>query len=343
MHRHFFAGLAAAALTLAPLTASAQSVGDLQSQIQTLLAQIAALTVQLATLPSATSTAGTAATATTTPPAVRCPTLGRTLAQGMSGEDVLSLQNFLSDQGELDGSSLTGYFGMKTLAALKDWQSSQGIAAGLGTVGQKTRTAISAMCGGRLGAPGLPSSSLTVGASTTALAVVAIANVNVMNACHAHTYTLDWGDQSRGVAIPIAEGSCASRTVTLDHSYAAPGYYTLTLASAPSQVTAHVNVGATAACKSPAFATTTSPTALVGASYSLPLITFAATDTSLTLVSTPLPTGLSLVDVQSSSAAGLMHTWTLAGTPSTAGASNITISANNDCGTAQTSFTLTVH
>lgn len=344
MYARSLAGVVLAAAMFVPFAASAQTQPDLKSQIQALLAQIAALSQQITSLKIATSTP-TAVTSSSenSVATVRCPALGRPLSAGMSGDDVLGLQHFLSDEGVLSSDSFTGYFGAKTRAAVIAWQSSQGIVSSDAVVGPKTRSAISAVCGDRLAAPGLPSSSLTISLAPEALSISALATVNVGNACNAQTYVLDWGDASSSVTIPVAAGACAAVAQTYTHTYDAAGYYTVTVGSGASQVSAHVEVGQAPSCIVPNFGTTTPPVGTVGSSYLLPLISFPDTDGSLTLASTPLPDGLSLVDMQSTSTGSFVHTWTIAGKPTAATTTDITISAHDDCGTAQTSFTLPVH
>jgi PKD repeat protein len=356
MHSRFLTGLIAATLLFAPFAASAQTTPDIKTQIAQLLAQIATLTQQLANVQIGSTASTTtpalpqgvpATAATSTTP--HCPALSRNVSLGSSGNDVLGLQHFLSDEGLLDATALTGYFGPKTEAALKAWQSAQGVvssgdatSSGWGLVGTKTRAAIAARCGGTLAMPGTIGASLGLSRAPAPLSVSAAVTVNTGNTCVAQTYSLDWGDGSAPVSIPVASGACAALSQTLAHTYATAGYYTVTVGSGSSRVSAHVQVEQAPTCASLSFAVNSVPGGAIGQSYSLPLISFPDSDTSLTLASTPLPDGLSLVDVQSTSTGQLIHTWTLAGTPTTATTTSITISAHNDCGTAQISFTLPV-
>lgn len=350
VHR-FLAGLFALSLLTAPLIASAQAQPDIQTQIAQLLSQIAALTSQLVTLQSATSSAPAA------PPSApaaqpRCPTLGRTLSLGARGDDVLSLQYFLNDEQALASDALTGYFGQKTESAVRAWQVSRGVASsgdasstGWGIVGPKTQSAIASSCGGKLSAPGSLGASLAVSQAPASLSASATVRVNTSNACSAQTYALDWGDETPSIPITVPAGTCLAQTTTLTHSYGAPGYYTVTIGSGASSVSARVQVAQVTRCEAPTFLVNNVPAGKVGAMYSLPLISFPDTDTSLTLASTPLPSGLSLVDTASiATTTGLkMHLWALAGTSTVATTTNVTVSANNSCGTAQISFTLPVN
>lgn len=81
-----------------------------------------------------------------------CSLLQRNLSKGSSGEDVLRLQAYLEQTGDLTAST-TGYFGEKTEAALKMWQARMKIASsgdasttGFGFLGPRTRNAIMTHC-----------------------------------------------------------------------------------------------------------------------------------------------------------------------------------------------------
>lgn len=83
-----------------------------------------------------------------------CPSLSRNLSRGVRGADVVSLQQFLIEEGVLAPGNATGLFGPLTEAAVKSWQASHGVVAfgspsttGWGVVGPKTRAAIFASCG----------------------------------------------------------------------------------------------------------------------------------------------------------------------------------------------------
>lgn len=72
----------------------------------------------------------------------------RSLSLGLSGNDVVLLQNALIDKGYLPLGKNTGYFGLTTQTALKKFQCDQGIAcadstvSGYGIYGPRTRTAL---------------------------------------------------------------------------------------------------------------------------------------------------------------------------------------------------------
>jgi len=56
-----------------------------------------------------------------------CPNLYRNLSFGSRGQDVVSLQNFLIEEGDLAAWNNTGYFGVLTQAAVRQWQSQHAI------------------------------------------------------------------------------------------------------------------------------------------------------------------------------------------------------------------------
>lgn len=129
--------LASAAIALClPFFVSAATLGELQAQLAALLAQLAALE-------------GAGATAPPIDTGSSCPDLTRNLSQGMSGVDVTSLQTFLIAQGHLAAGNSTGYFGVLTEAAVKQFQckhmqicSGSVELNGYGAVGPKTRERI---------------------------------------------------------------------------------------------------------------------------------------------------------------------------------------------------------
>ncbi len=134
--RHFYKHIAIALLFAAPFTASAQSIDEVTAS---LLAQIAQLQAQL-------SGSGGASSQATQTRGGNCVSLSRSLSRGDAGTDVTELQRFLVDEDLLDGTSVTGTFGPRTEAAVKQWQADHGIDT-TGTVGPKTRAAM-ADCGG---------------------------------------------------------------------------------------------------------------------------------------------------------------------------------------------------
>ena len=78
-----------------------------------------------------------------------CSVLYRNLSQGTRGDDVASLQEFLSSEGYLSAQA-TGYFGPMTAQAVAKWQASQGVSA-VGSFGPMSRERMKAWCGGGVG------------------------------------------------------------------------------------------------------------------------------------------------------------------------------------------------
>lgn len=128
-----------------PLTTNAQSVSDLQAQIQSLLATVASLQAQLKALQGSS---------TPIAPGGSC-TFERTLNIGSRGEDVRCLQKYLDSEallsdcgGDCGPSSLiTGYFGPITKRAVINWQKSYGISPATGVFGPLSRGTYSTLAG----------------------------------------------------------------------------------------------------------------------------------------------------------------------------------------------------
>src|SRR3989344_9599951 len=115
--------------------------------------KLALVAVSLA-LSTLGATAVSAQTYTYTVPAsTGCVTLSQDLSLGSRASDVRALQNFLVAQNYPGGGSwmVTGYFGQATAAAVRNFQSGQGLAV-TGAVDANTRAAISRVsCGGYAG------------------------------------------------------------------------------------------------------------------------------------------------------------------------------------------------
>src|SRR3989344_320449 len=82
-----------------------------------------------------------------------CQNLTRSLAMGARGSDVLELQRYLINDGQLLSDYATGYFGPLTQEAVGNWQRQNNVvasrdSAGWGTVGPRTRAALALQCGG---------------------------------------------------------------------------------------------------------------------------------------------------------------------------------------------------
>lgn len=150
-------------LLVSPLVASAQSMGDLQAQIQALLAKINALQGQ--SQPASTSPQpddyGTGNPNT----GVYCPQLAITLQKGSrdatTGGQVSELQTFLTDYYNLDENIVVGgYFGNLTQRYVVQFQREQDLPT-LGIVGMLTRAKIAGVCGGGSVPGGAPVISLS--------------------------------------------------------------------------------------------------------------------------------------------------------------------------------------
>lgn len=148
-----FAGLGIALLA-SPLISSADTLSDLQAQIQALLARISALQSQ------ATQTSPILPTVTTGQPddygtgvtvGNYCPKLSITMQRGSrdatTGQQVSELQAFLTDYYNLDDGSVNGgFFGKLTHKYIVQFQSEQGLPA-FGIAGSLTRAKIASVCG----------------------------------------------------------------------------------------------------------------------------------------------------------------------------------------------------
>lgn len=123
------------ALSMTGTPASAQSV-----DINALLAQIAQLQAQVASMQTGTPAASSSYTFT------------KDLTLGAKGADVSALQQILINGGYLKIAAPTSYFGPATKAALVAWQKAAGVTPASGYFGPKTRTAMA----GTPGTPGTP-------------------------------------------------------------------------------------------------------------------------------------------------------------------------------------------
>src|SRR6185312_13263205 len=168
---HRIVGALLACSLLSPALAVAQattSSSTVDSQVQSLLSQIAALQQQLRSLiqtvaPSSTHERDDGNNATTTPqnggpggPKSDCSVFNRNLSEGSQGDDVKQLQQTLSDNGFFNASS-TGFFGPLTARALMQFQLHFGIASSSsanGFFGPLTRNFFGGRCGNGKGPGG---------------------------------------------------------------------------------------------------------------------------------------------------------------------------------------------
>jgi hypothetical protein len=144
----------ASAFTVAaftPMISSALTVDELQAQIKSLMSQLQTLQQQLHQQVASTSPAG-APRGDGRDEGHPCIALGRTLSQGMQGDDVRELQQKLIDDGDLDASSSpTGFFGSMTMQAVHKMQKRFGIASTTGVVGPQTRDLLKKGCATMMG------------------------------------------------------------------------------------------------------------------------------------------------------------------------------------------------
>ncbi len=134
----------ASLLAFSPVLALAETT-TASAQVQAMLTQIANLKAQLNTLQTAQSNVKSTLT------------LIRQLKQGMSGDDVTTLQTILaSDPSIYPEGTVTGYFGRLTAEAVKKFQKKHGLES-VGSVGPKTLAKLN----GEIGNLGLSSDNAT--------------------------------------------------------------------------------------------------------------------------------------------------------------------------------------
>ncbi len=126
-----------------PSRVSAQTANELQDQFNALMGQAFGLSEQLRVLEANRQSTSSVSTL---PTHRICSALYRNLIQGVQGDDVRSLQEFLRERGNL-AASPTGYFGALTRAAVMSWQASEGISPA-GSFGPFSRERIKRWCGG---------------------------------------------------------------------------------------------------------------------------------------------------------------------------------------------------
>jgi peptidoglycan hydrolase-like protein with peptidoglycan-binding domain len=260
-----------------PVSASAQSVSDLQQQAEALLQKVAQLQAQL----------GTAQTTTgqTVAPGNSCPKIGRTLRMGASGADVSNLQAFLAlDRTVYPEGIVSGYYGGLTQAAVERWQAKYNIVSsgspattGFGVVGPRTAAAIALLC-----ARGTTPTNSPVGgviqvspiAGNSPLAVTVNATVNTTKSCTGATYLLDFGDGSAILQIPVQSGNCEQLSQTFQHTYTYGGTYQVRLSAGTHTTTATLTVyGPSAPPPAPAPTPTPTPPPSTGGSFGIISIT----------------------------------------------------------------------
>lgn len=115
-------------VTLVPVAKGQTAATDIQTQINTLLQQIQALQAKLQTTGGGTSqTTQTTVTSAEPVEVITDIIFYRDLKQGIRGEDVKQLQEFLMEQGFLKIGIATGYYGILTKQGLAKYQRSVGL------------------------------------------------------------------------------------------------------------------------------------------------------------------------------------------------------------------------
>lgn len=151
------------AIAIMPVMASADTIGDLQSQIKALMDQIKALQEKVVTLRQASTTEmmngegkkigqmmGKVNGNDMMPPA--CPQLNRNLGIGSRGDDVKEIQMMLAKDSSIYEGEATGYYGQQTAKAMAKFHAQYGIASSsTGIVGPMTREFFGKKCGWILG------------------------------------------------------------------------------------------------------------------------------------------------------------------------------------------------
>jgi hypothetical protein len=141
------------AMALMPLAASAQSVSDIQSQIQALMNQIQTLQGQLHAIQASTTPSGVPGTGMMqgtvqgTEGSRNCPQLTRDLGIGSRGDDVKEVQNMLAQDPSIFTGTTTGFFGPATAKAMAKFQKKFGVASSsTGFIGKMTREFFGKRC-----------------------------------------------------------------------------------------------------------------------------------------------------------------------------------------------------
>lgn len=206
--------------------AHALSIGDLQTQIQELLARVAALTAQMnqMTSPDVTVLTNTHATSAAYPHRI-CALLNRNLSHGMSGDDVRGVQEFLQREGFFTVSP-TGYFGPMTGQAIEKWQAREGLSP-VGAFGPLSRERLRLWCGG--GAVNHERFSASPVQGSAPLTVVFDTWLSGYRMASTY-FTIDFGDgTSERAADCYAPADACLAAGQNKHTYTSNGVYTAVL------------------------------------------------------------------------------------------------------------------
>jgi peptidoglycan hydrolase-like protein with peptidoglycan-binding domain len=170
--------LSAALGIIAPLSASALTVDELKTQIETLTSQLKALQQQLHSQVASTTeqwkTDHPFMASSTVPREVKCHVITRALALGSKGDDVTELQQELAQDSDIyPEGSVTGFFGPATAKAVQRFQEKYGIASTTApVVGPRMREFLKLKCNlgnmpGVMGSTTLPMMPRFFGTSST--------------------------------------------------------------------------------------------------------------------------------------------------------------------------------
>jgi len=167
--KKLFAGLFAASFFLVPALASADTLSDLQTQLQTLLTQVDSVRAQISALQGGQGNSGTASS---TPGFILrqplCLDLSHRLTVGstdaVTGGDVSKLQQLLAQDSTVYPEGIvSGYFGPATERAVQRFQQIENLVAtgtpettGFGVVGALTNAFLTSHCPSSPPMPGKP-------------------------------------------------------------------------------------------------------------------------------------------------------------------------------------------
>lgn len=234
MYKHFLIALAIVVVTgvgLYATSASALTADEIQSQIARLQQQIGELTAQLVRLRGGNASETTPGNVVPGKHRI-CQLLSRNLDRGAEGDDVRSLQEFLYEN-KLLAVAPTGYFGEMTAAAVRKWQSNEGVMA-VGAFGPLSRERLKMWCGGN--ASGVLSAVPQKGDAPLSVTFTSTVGDGTTrpSAYDGQDTVLDFGDGSEVQWISCGDEANAmqqrcSNPVSLSHTYATNGTYVATL------------------------------------------------------------------------------------------------------------------
>jgi len=233
MKKAILFSLTSAILTsLLMLPASALTIEDLQAQVRDLLARIAALSAQKNQIvPQQDGERTVPATPVVMTnlgyPHRVCTLLTRSLSQGMSGDDVRGVQEFLQSGGFLSVPP-TGYFGPLTSQAVAKWQSREGLSQ-VGVFGPLSRERLKHWCGGGSAWSNVERFTTSPTRGSAPLSVVFNTWLSGFRPNTTY-YTIDFGDgtSERAADCPAPADACIAPGQNT-HTYSSDGTYTAKL------------------------------------------------------------------------------------------------------------------